>query len=197
MIVVAIIGILAAIAIPNFMRFQAKSKQSEAKTNLKAIFTGQRSFFGERDAYSPVAANIGFAPERGNRYAYILDDVACVWQVRNAGAINPANANAETCIQADAGRYPNANPTPAALGVAPAYIAPANNPNMPVGFNYASTGLANCPVCSFSASATGNVDNDNTLDSWYVSSADATVGAGPCTEATPAGGNNPGGQPWN
>ncbi|MBI2370572.1 MAG: prepilin-type N-terminal cleavage/methylation domain-containing protein, partial [Deltaproteobacteria bacterium] len=36
MIVVAIIGILAAIAIPNFLRFQAKSKQSEAKTNLAA-----------------------------------------------------------------------------------------------------------------------------------------------------------------
>src|SRR5215470_14129215 len=77
MIVVAIIGILAAIAIPNFIRFQARSKQSEAKSNLKAIFTGQRSFFGERDTYSAVAANIGFAPERGNRYDYVLTDGAC------------------------------------------------------------------------------------------------------------------------
>ena len=51
MIVVAIIGILAAIAIPNFLRFQAKSKQSEAKSNLGAIYTGQISYFGEANTY--------------------------------------------------------------------------------------------------------------------------------------------------
>src|SRR5689334_2957683 len=48
MIVVAIIGILAAIAIPNFIKFQAQSKQSEAKANLKAIFTAQKAFFQEK-----------------------------------------------------------------------------------------------------------------------------------------------------
>ena len=36
MIVVAIIGILAAIAIPNFIRFQLRSKAGEAKLNLVA-----------------------------------------------------------------------------------------------------------------------------------------------------------------
>jgi len=50
MIVVAIIGILAAIAIPNFIKFQARSKQSEAKANLKAVFTAQKAFFQEKDA---------------------------------------------------------------------------------------------------------------------------------------------------
>ena len=39
MIVVAIVGILAAIAIPNFLNYQAKSQQAEAKANLGAIFT--------------------------------------------------------------------------------------------------------------------------------------------------------------
>ncbi|MFI5216165.1 MAG: type IV pilin protein, partial [Candidatus Limnocylindria bacterium] len=39
MIVVAIIGILAAIAIPNFLKFQLKAKTSEGKTNLAAIRT--------------------------------------------------------------------------------------------------------------------------------------------------------------
>src|SRR3712207_9241843 len=43
MIVVAIIGILAAIAIPNFIRFQARARQSEANTNLKSLFTGLRT----------------------------------------------------------------------------------------------------------------------------------------------------------
>ena len=57
MIVVAIIGILAAIAIPNFLKFQAKSKQSEAKTNLGAIFTGEMSYFGESNAYGNFAAD--------------------------------------------------------------------------------------------------------------------------------------------
>jgi prepilin-type N-terminal cleavage/methylation domain-containing protein len=39
MIVVVIIGILAAIAIPNFLTYQARAKQSEAKLALGDIFT--------------------------------------------------------------------------------------------------------------------------------------------------------------
>jgi len=51
MIVVAIIGILASIAIPNFLRFQAKSKQSEARLLLSGIFTAQTSYFSENNRY--------------------------------------------------------------------------------------------------------------------------------------------------
>jgi type IV pilus assembly protein PilA len=56
MIVVAIIGILAAIAIPNFLQYQMKSRQSEAKTNLMAIKTSEVSWQGERGCYLPVNA---------------------------------------------------------------------------------------------------------------------------------------------
>ena len=45
MIVVAIIGILAAVAIPGFMKYIKDSKTTEAKTNLKAIAEGASSFF--------------------------------------------------------------------------------------------------------------------------------------------------------
>ena len=57
MIVVAIIGILAAIAIPNFLRFQLKSKTSEGKVNLAALRTAEESYLAEFGSYvSAVAA---------------------------------------------------------------------------------------------------------------------------------------------
>ena len=83
MIVVAIIGILAAIAIPNFIKFQARSKQGEAKANLKALFTAQRAYFQEKDRYSPYINEIGFTPERGNRYQYI-NGATVTYQARTA-----------------------------------------------------------------------------------------------------------------
>ncbi|HEY5932560.1 MAG TPA: prepilin-type N-terminal cleavage/methylation domain-containing protein, partial [Nitrospira sp.] len=56
MIVVAIIGILAAIAIPNFLTYQMKSRQSEAKTNLQAIKTSMVSFQGEQGCFIGIPA---------------------------------------------------------------------------------------------------------------------------------------------
>ena len=64
MIVVAIIGILAAIAIPNFRNYQLKAKTSEAKVNLSAIATSQESYFAEYDTYKICAANPAAVPGR-------------------------------------------------------------------------------------------------------------------------------------
>src|SRR5256885_7130632 len=89
MIVVAIIGILAAIAIPNFIKFQARSKQSEAKANLKAVFTAQKAFFQEKDKFSSLTGEIGFSPERNNRYAYYLTGSATL-EDRSAATIPQA-----------------------------------------------------------------------------------------------------------
>ena len=62
MIVVAIIGILAAIAIPNFLKFQLKAKTSEGKTNLAAIRTAEESVFAEYGAYVSADASPAVAP---------------------------------------------------------------------------------------------------------------------------------------
>ena len=41
MIVVAIIGVLSAVAVPNFKKYQAKAKSSEAKVQLAAAYTAE------------------------------------------------------------------------------------------------------------------------------------------------------------
>jgi type IV pilus assembly protein PilA len=56
MIVVAIIGILAAIAIPNFLQFQLRSKTGEAKTNIAAIRTAEEGYFAEFNVYVAATA---------------------------------------------------------------------------------------------------------------------------------------------
>lgn len=68
-IIVGIIGLLATIAIPSFLRFQSRAKQSEAKTNLGAIFKSQKAYFAEKDTYNSFAS-IGFTPSGNNRYTY-------------------------------------------------------------------------------------------------------------------------------
>jgi type IV pilus assembly protein PilA len=60
MIVVAIIGILAAIAIPNFMNYQCKARQSEAKTALGTLRTLQEAYFAEYDTYTADIGALGF-----------------------------------------------------------------------------------------------------------------------------------------
>ncbi len=52
-IVIAIMAVLAAIAIPRFMRSSTKTKQSEAQVILKQIYTMQRAYRQEKDTYYP------------------------------------------------------------------------------------------------------------------------------------------------
>ncbi len=51
MVVVAILGVLATVAVPRFNIFRARARQAEAKTNLGMIFTLQESFSIEHENY--------------------------------------------------------------------------------------------------------------------------------------------------
>jgi type IV pilus assembly protein PilA len=57
MIVVAIIGILAAIAIPAFVRFQLRSKVSEGKTNLASIRTAELAYVSVAGTFVATTAS--------------------------------------------------------------------------------------------------------------------------------------------
>lgn len=67
MVVVAIIGILASVAIPNFEKFQRKARAAEAKNNLGSLYIAQSAFNGEWEAYCGSLAAIGFGMEGQTR----------------------------------------------------------------------------------------------------------------------------------
>lgn len=62
MIVVAIIGILAAVAIPGYGAYRMKAKASEGEINVAAIAKSQIAYRAEFDTYTVCAANPGAVP---------------------------------------------------------------------------------------------------------------------------------------
>jgi type IV pilus assembly protein PilA len=181
-IVVGIVAIAAAIAVPNFIRFQARSKQSEARMNLKAIYSAQRAFFQEKKYFSQWTGEIGFDPERNNRYAYFLSPMMLL-QDRSTTLIDH-NRTTYTGIQVDSLKYGSTSAQYYALetpcGTAPVAVD---------AFQYGS-GMSP----RFVAVAQGNIDADPTLDEWSISSERRVFKAsGNCT----ADGDNPAGEPAN
>jgi len=51
MIVVAIIGVLASVAIPSFINYQLTSKRAEAYSNLASLAKTQKAYFAEFNSY--------------------------------------------------------------------------------------------------------------------------------------------------
>lgn len=87
MIVVAIIGILAAIAFPNFLNYQCKAKQSEAKFSLGIILTSQESYFAEYNTYASSLASISFSTKSGAEYSYSVISASSSAFVAKASAV--------------------------------------------------------------------------------------------------------------
>ena len=63
MIVVAIIGILAAVAIPAFMKYIKKSKTSEAREFVKKIYDGARSYYMDPNYQGQTIGNSIMPPQ--------------------------------------------------------------------------------------------------------------------------------------
>jgi type IV pilus assembly protein PilA len=91
MIVVAIIGILSAVAVPNFKSYQAKSKSSEARIQLASAYTAQQAFYGDFGMYHNCLLYMGYNPsaeESARYYAIGIGMDANINLVSHNSAIN-------------------------------------------------------------------------------------------------------------
>jgi len=59
MIVIAIIGILAAIAIPNFVSYRQRSYNSATKSDLKNAVTAQEAYYVDEGSYADTLTKLG------------------------------------------------------------------------------------------------------------------------------------------
>ncbi len=68
MIVISIMGVLTAVAVPNYVRYVNKSKQNEAKVNLESLYAAEKSFYFNHLFYSPRFDAVGFKPAGSLNY---------------------------------------------------------------------------------------------------------------------------------
>jgi type IV pilus assembly protein PilA len=69
MVSVVVIGFLASIAIPAFKTYQMKSRQSEAKLLLSAVYTAEMSHYADGQGYSACLSEIYKRPTTNTYYA--------------------------------------------------------------------------------------------------------------------------------
>ena len=165
MIVVAIIGILVAVAVPNFQRFLARSKQAEAKSNLSAYYTAQKSFHGEWNIYFPDFRDIGYTPEGNLRYRIMSDDSTGL----KLPTSYPLPASGGATHEGSAGAGSAAKTFSTAV-----YCAAANDQCTEDATYVKDVKAANIPditATAFVGGAASDLDGDTSIDEWTINQA--------------------------
>ena len=187
MIVVAIIGILAAIAIPNFQTYQAKARQTEAKLALSSVYMALTSFQAEKSSFTSCLSPAGAEPPTRTKILYSVGFTAAAGNVMPCGS-----TGADFCQHSDWG--PVVGTVSAADGdvgcagaalatalVDTAYLGAAQPQAFAANFKVATDLLVpaamldtmNLPGtaidrATFTAAALGSISNTAMIDTWTV-----------------------------
>lgn len=149
MVVVAIIGVLAAVAIPQYQNFQSKARQSEGQSMLGALYGAEAAYHGQWSQYFADFRDIGFAP-RGNLNFHV------------------GFANAGTPTAPSDSNYPGPTARNAGATVFNSTLLPASmvTPTSRACNTFTNSGIPSND--EFVAAACGNIDSDPDLDIWNI-----------------------------
>ena len=88
MIVVVIIGILAALAYPNLEKYLKRARQTEAKTNLSAIYTAQKIYFTLHQSYAEDINELDLSLVQGDPYTFNMEASTSTFKAQVEGNID-------------------------------------------------------------------------------------------------------------
>ena len=92
MIVVVIIGILAALAYPNLEKYLKRARQTEAKTNLSAIYTAQKIYFSLHQSYVDDINELDLSLAQGDLYTFTMEASTSTFKAQAEGNIDDDDA---------------------------------------------------------------------------------------------------------
>ena len=92
MIVVVIIGILAALAYPNLEKYLKRARQTEAKTNLSAIYTAQKIYFTLHQSYADDINELDLSLVQGDPYTFTMEASTSTFKAQAEGNIDDDDA---------------------------------------------------------------------------------------------------------
>lgn len=167
MVVVGIIGILAAIAVPNFQRFQAKSRQSEAKANLGGLYTAQKAFYAEWNRYFGPFRHIGFSPEGNLRYRVGFTQGGEM--PGGIGYTGPGCPDGGACSASQGGPFASNTYCPTTqTGTQASVCNETDFAKYDLPTAIVAGGQDSLGGQTFTAGAAGNIDSDPTIDQWTI-----------------------------
>ena len=76
MIVVVIIGILVALAYPNLDKYLKRARQTEAKTNLSAIYTAHKIYYTIHQEYADQITQLDITLDEDAIYVYTFEELS-------------------------------------------------------------------------------------------------------------------------
>mgnify|MGYP003323804426 FL=1 len=92
MIVVVIIGILAALAYPNLEKYLKRARQTEAKTNLSAIYTAQKIYFSLHQSYVDDINELDLSLAQGDLYTFTMEASTSTFKAQAEGNLDDDDA---------------------------------------------------------------------------------------------------------